>query len=92
MMPNMKQTTLGMDWAKKLTRKRNLLDEINRVVQWAEWVALIEPQSSRAKTGRPPFPIETMLRTHVMHDSLALSDQAMEEAFANQSLYRNFAG
>ena len=91
-MPNMKQTTLGMDWAKKRTRKRNLLDEINRVVPLAEWVALIESYIPRAKTGQPPFPIKTMLRTHVMHDWLALSDQAMEEAFANQSLYRNFAG
>jgi IS5 family transposase len=62
------------------------------VVQWVELVALVETHIPRAKTGRPPFPIETMLRTHVMHDWLALSDQAMEEAFANASLYRNFAG
>jgi IS5 family transposase len=30
---------------------------MERVVPWAELVALIEPHSPRAKTGRPPFPI-----------------------------------
>jgi transposase, IS5 family len=92
MMPNMKQTTLGLDWTNKRTRKRDFLDEMNRVVPWSELVALIEPHSPRAKTGRPPFPIETMLRIHFMQNWFTFGDQTMEETLIDTPLYRDFAG
>ena len=44
-----------------------------------------------ASTGRPPFAHETMLRIH-FSAGLALSDLAMEEAFFETPLYRDFAG
>ncbi|MGH8430381.1 MAG: IS5 family transposase, partial [Solimonas sp.] len=44
-----------------------------------------------AKTGRPPFPIETMLRIHYLQQWFGLSDPAMEEALHDVPLYREFA-
>jgi IS5 family transposase len=41
----MKQTSLGLDLSTKKTRKREFLEEMKRVVPWAELVALIEPHS-----------------------------------------------
>jgi IS5 family transposase len=76
----MKQASLGVDLTTQKTRKREFLEQMERVVPWAELVALIEPHSPRAKTGRPPFPIQTMLRIHVMQQWFGLSDPAMEEA------------
>jgi transposase, IS5 family len=67
------------------------LEEMERVVPWSELVALIEPHSPRAKTGRPPFPIATMLRIHFMQQWFGLSDPAMEEALFDMPLYREFA-
>jgi IS5 family transposase len=87
----MKQTSLGLDLNTKKTRKREFLEEMNRVVPWAELVALIEPHSPRAKTGRPPFAIETMLRIHFLQQWFGLSDPAMEEALFDVPLYREFA-
>ncbi|MEX3860216.1 IS5/IS1182 family transposase, partial [Paraburkholderia sp. BR10923] len=56
----MTQLGLGLDLSTKLTRKREFLDEMRRVVPWSRLIALIEPHYPRGKTGRPPFPIATM--------------------------------
>lgn len=90
-MAGMTQTSLGLDWTNKRTRKREFLGEMERVVPWSALVALIEPHSPRAKTGRPPFPIETMLRIHFMQNWFTFGDQAMEEALIDTPLYREFA-
>ena len=91
-MESMKQTTLGLDLTTRRTRKREFLDEMQRVVPWAELVGLIEPHSPRARTGRPAFAIETMLRIHFLQQWFGLSDPAMEEALFDVPLYREFAG
>ena len=65
---------------------------MNRVVPWSALVALIEPPAPRARTGRPPFAIETMLRIHFLQQWFSLSDPAMEESLHDMPLYREFAG
>ena len=39
----MKQADLGLNLSTKRTRKREFLDEMNRVVPWAALVELIDP-------------------------------------------------
>ena len=86
------QLDLGLNLSTKKTRKREFLEEMNRVVPWSALVALIEPHAPRARTGRPPFPIETMLRVHFLQQWFSLSDPAMEEALHDVPLYRDFTG
>ena len=86
------QLDLGLNLSTKKTRKREFLEEMNRVVPWSALVALIEPHAPRARTGRPPFPIETMLRVHFLQQWFSLSDPAMEEALHDVPLYREFTG
>ena len=43
------------------------------------------------KNGRPPLALETMLRIHCMQQWFTLSDLAMEEAFFDTPIYREFA-
>ena len=88
----MKQSDLGLNLTAKRTRKREFLDEMNRVVPWAELVALIALIAPEGKRGRPPFAVETMLRLHFMQHWFGLSDPAMEEALHDVPLYREFAG
>ncbi|VTU45425.1 hypothetical protein SRS16P2_00141 (plasmid) [Variovorax sp. SRS16] len=61
------QLGLGLNLSTKKTRKREFLDGMDRVVPWGALVQIVEPYSPRAKTGRPPFAIETMLRIHYLH-------------------------
>lgn len=91
----MDQYTLGLDPLPKKTRKEVFLDEMNQVVPWATLVALIAPfarGSHQALGGRPPFPIETMLRIHCLQLWWNLSDPSMEEELHERPLYRRFAG
>ena len=46
----------------------------------------------RGRTGRPPFPVEMLLRIHFMQQWFTLSDAAMEEALHDMALFREFAG
>jgi len=87
----MTQMDLGLNLSTKRTRKREFLDEMTRVVPWQKLIALIEPHYPKGKTGRPPFPIATMLRIHFLQQWFSLSDPAMEEALHDIPLYREFA-
>ena len=91
----MEQMTFGLDPLPKKTRKEVFLDDMNQVVPWAALIALIQPHARgahQALGGRPPFPIETMLRIHCLQLWWNLSDPAMEEELHERPLYRRFAG
>ncbi len=88
----MKQTDLGLNLSTKRTRKREFLDEMNRVVPWADLVMLITPYAPEGRRGRPPFAVQAMLRIHFLQQWFGLSDPAMEEALHDVPLYREFAG
>ena len=88
----MKQHSLGLGMTAKRTRRREFLDEMEKVVPWADLVALVLPYLPDGKRGRPPFSPETMLRIHFMQQWFALSDPAMEEALHDMPVFREFAG
>jgi IS5 family transposase len=88
----MRQLALNIDLHLRKTRKKAFLLEMEKVVPWAELVQLIAPYYPEGKNGRPPFSLETMLRTHFLQQWFNLSDPAMEEAFFDIPMYRDFAG
>jgi hypothetical protein len=50
----MKQATLGWSLSAKRTRKRELLEQMDRVVPWSALIGLIEPVYGRKSgVGRP---------------------------------------
>jgi transposase, IS5 family len=64
---------------------------MEQVVPWSALVALIAPYYPEGKTGRPPFSLQTMLRTHFLQQWFTLSDLRMEEAFFDVPMYHEFA-
>jgi IS5 family transposase len=57
-------------------------------------LALIEPHYPKvgAKSGRPPMPLETMLRIYFLQSWYALSDPMAEESLYDSEAMRRFAG
>jgi transposase, IS5 family len=90
-METMKQTMLDLKLCAKKTRKREFLEQMEQMVPWVDLVALIAPYYPEGRKGRPPFSLQTMLRVHFMQQWFTLSDLAMEEAFFDTPLYREFA-
>lgn len=91
----MKQTSFavgGFEKHMKGTRRAVFLSEMNRVLPWAELCALIEPHYPKAGNGRPPMPLELMIRIHCLQHWFNLSDPAAEEALYDSVSMRQFAG
>ena len=77
---------------RKKTRREVFLEEMDQVVPWKSLLRLIEPLYPIAGRGRHPYPLETMLRVHLMQNWFGLSDPAMEEALYEITPMRAFAG
>jgi IS5 family transposase len=76
---------------KKRTRREKFLSEMEQVVPWKALVKLLEPFYCHGERGRRPYPLQTMLRVHLMQNWFGLSDPAMEEALYEIGSMRSFA-
>jgi IS5 family transposase len=91
----MKQTTFAsMAWAAKgkKTRRERFLAEMDAVIPWGKLQALIEPHYPKAGGGRPPLPMERMLRIYFMQQWFNLSDPQAEDSLYDSESMRRFAG
>ena len=88
------QTLAGFEKYAKTTRRAQFLAEMDRVVPWAELVALIEPHYPKGSAGggRPPIPLERMLRIYFLQQWFNLSDPAVEDALYDSNAMREFVG
>jgi len=79
---------------KKVTRREPFLPEMDAVVPWCRLLALIAPHYPKAgpKGGRPPMPLEVMLRVYFLQNWYALSDPMAEETLYDSEAMRRFAG
>jgi len=91
----MKQQTLsGFEKFGKATRRAKFLSDMDRIIPWAELSAAVEsvyPKGSDAG-GRPPIPLERMLRIYFLQLWFNLSDPAVEEALYDSVAMRSFVG
>ena len=92
----MKQQTLAMasgfeQYAKK-TRRALFLEEMEKVVPWAQLCRLIAPLYPKAGNGRPPVGLERMLRVYFLQQWFNLSDPGLEEALYDSVVMRQFVG
>jgi IS5 family transposase len=89
----MKQTTFassGFERYAKPTRRAAFLAEMNRVVPWRELCTLIELFYPKTGNGRPPKPLEQMLRIYFLQPWFDLSDPGVEEALYDSTAMRSF--
>ena len=79
---------------KKVTRREQFLSEMEAVVPWKGLLGLIDPHYPKVgpKGGRPPMPLETMLRVYFLQNWYALSDPMAEEMLYDSEAMRRFAG
>jgi transposase, IS5 family len=91
----MKQQTLtGFEKYSKTTRRAQFLTDMDRIIPWPEMTAAVEtvyPKISE-NGGRPPIPLERMLRIYFLQLWFNLSDPAVEEALYDSVAMRSFVG
>jgi IS5 family transposase len=89
------QTLSGFEKFSKTTRRAQFLSEMDRIVPWRELCAVIEPvypKGGGREGGRPPIPLERMLRVYFLQQWFNLSDPAVEESLYDSAAMRAFAG
>jgi IS5 family transposase len=80
--------------ASKHTKRERFPAQVEANVPWKALIALIDPSypKTSSKGGRPPYLVESMLRTHLMQQWNDLSDPAMKDALIEVPTKRRFAG
>ena len=78
---------------KKKTKWQETFEKMEKVVPWERFVATVEPYYHRSGgRGRQPYPLETMLRIHLMQMWAGYSDPQMEDALYENQTFLSFSG
>ena len=74
------------------SRFRRFLEELDGWIPWGAWAARVDPFYPKAGNGRPPVPLETMLRMYALQVAYQLSDEAAEDWLCEVAAARSFVG
>src|SRR4051795_13684448 len=77
---------------KKQTRRDKFLADMEAVVPWSRLVERLAPLYPKGERGRPPVPLERMLRVYFVQQWYGLADEAVEDALYDSQALRGFAG
>jgi IS5 family transposase len=90
-----KQMTLSAisdELAQVRTKKKEFLEQIERIVPWGEWTAMITPYYYKGERGNKPYELEKMLRLHVLQNLYDLSDEATSAEAVDSRAFSEFCG
>jgi transposase, IS5 family len=76
----------------KTTKRAAFLAEMNRIVPWGRLCEIVAPHYPKGDAGRPPIPLERMLRVYFLQQWFTLSDPGAEEALYDSVSMREFVG
>ena len=77
---------------RRRTRRERFPGQMEAIVPWREWVALIESHYPDGRRGRRPVGCERMLRTCLPRVWFHLSDEACEDAVLDSRAMQRFVG
>jgi len=65
---------------------------MEHAVPWARLLERLETLYPKGERGRPPIPLERMLRVYFVQQWYGLSDEGLEDALYDSQALRRFAG
>ena len=74
-----KQVSLSLiqdELSRVATSKKEFLALMDAVIPWGEWEQIVQPHYHKGERGNKPYPLETMLRIHVVQNLYSLADMA----------------
>ena len=74
------------------TKKKEFLSQIERIVPWKEWLAMIQPCYYKGERGNKPYPLEIMLRLYLLQNLYDLSDEATVAEAIDSRAFSEFCG
>ena len=90
-----KQITLSAfndELAKVRTKKKDFLAQMDRIIPWGEWKALIQPYYYKGDRGNKPYDLELMLRLFILQNLYNLSDEGTVAEVIDSRAFSEFCG
>ena len=88
----MSLSALSDELAQVRTKKKEFLAQIDRIIPWGEWIALIRPCYYKGKRGNKPYDLERMLRIYMIQNLYNLSDMATVAEVLDSRAFSDFRG
>jgi transposase, IS5 family len=74
------------------TKKKEFLEQIERIIPWNEWLSLIQQCYYKGERGNKPYPPELMLRLYLLQNLYNLSDEATVSEAVDSRAFSEFCG
>lgn len=74
------------------TRKKEFLEQMERIIPWNEWIGIIKPYYYKGERGNKPYELETMLRIHLVQELYDLADMAVMNEVIDSRAFSEFCG
>ena len=90
-----KQVTLSAltdELAQVRTKKKAFLNQIERIVPWQPWLAMIKPCYYKGERGNKPYELELMLRLFLLQNLYDLADEATVAEVIDSRAFSEFCG
>ena len=90
-----KQITLSAfndELAQVRTKKKEFLAQMDRIIPWGEWKALIQPYYYKGERGNKPYELELMLRLFILQNLYNLADEGTVAEVIDSRAFSEFCG
>lgn len=74
------------------TKKKEFLEQIERIVPWGEWITLIKPCYYKGERGNKPYDLELMLKIYLIQNLYDLADEATVAEVVDSRAFSDFCG
>lgn len=85
-------SSISDELAQVRTKKKEFLDEIERIIPWSEWMAIIQPYYYKGERGNKPYDLERMLRIYMIQNLYNLADMATVTEVIDSRAFSDFCG
>ena len=86
----MSLSALNDELAQVRTKKKEFLEQIDRIIPWDEWIALIQPCYYKGERGNKPYAQELMLRLFILQNLYDLSDEGTVAEVIDSRAFSDF--
>ena len=88
----MSLSALSDELSQVRTKKKEFLEQIERIVPWGKWISMIKPCYYKGERGNKPYNLELMLRLYLLQNLYNLSDEATVAETIDSRAFSDFCG